>query len=695
MSEQQPVRKNPYVGPRAFLPGERLYGRDRESDELLDLVLSERLVIFHAPSGAGKTSLLQANLLGRLADEGLRVLPLARVKWRPPAPHSSDSSYNPYAFSAKLDLSRKPGSPASDPATSGSDSHWARFTKDIDLEEFLTQEVGIPADELQVLIFDQFEELLTCDANDVAGKHEFCRDLGRLLHSRSRFAVFSMREDFVGALEPYLGHFSTRLAARYRLDFLTPNAAKLAIESPVKPHVQYEDKAVEKLVDDLRRVQVQVAGGKTEERLGVIIEPVHLQVVCTRIWNGLASDQTSITVKHLEKHGNVDRALRSYYADSVAEAAQKGKSAESDLRYWIGSELIVNRLRAQALKGSELSRGVSADAVEVLENKYVIRRDERRSATWFELAHDRLVVPVLADNAEWQAARGDWLENQAMKWREHQDRALLLKFAQAPRALSSARAMTPAQRARIDDYMRASAMKLFFGAALPFALLMAAFIIGLVVDSAQTRAANRGQAAALDSVRQLLAVNSEQRESLRNLVDSLTSVQNRYIYQRAWGLDSGSSMQAVQQSIQANQVLQSLIIGTTPDQRATILVRYYQKSKDKQRIEFALRELGYEVEVLSPLARADLPTNSVGYGPSVPLRDLKLIALTLVRGGTEVRSICPVREVRDRARVVEVTYSARLATQRPIQLDEINALTGSRPELNCVTTATPRSSLVR
>jgi hypothetical protein len=49
---------NPYVGPRAFQPGETLYGRDREVLELLDLVLAERIVL-HSPSGAGKTSLIR------------------------------------------------------------------------------------------------------------------------------------------------------------------------------------------------------------------------------------------------------------------------------------------------------------------------------------------------------------------------------------------------------------------------------------------------------------------------------------------------------------------------------------------------------------------------------------------------------------------------------------------------------------
>jgi hypothetical protein len=34
-------RLNPYVGPRSFRTGETLYGRDRELNELLDLLIAE------------------------------------------------------------------------------------------------------------------------------------------------------------------------------------------------------------------------------------------------------------------------------------------------------------------------------------------------------------------------------------------------------------------------------------------------------------------------------------------------------------------------------------------------------------------------------------------------------------------------------------------------------------------------------
>src|SRR3712207_5771368 len=73
------VAQNPFVGPRAYGRHDRLYGRDRETEDLLDLLVVERVVLLHSPSGAGKTSLIQARLMPRLEEDGFRVYSIART----------------------------------------------------------------------------------------------------------------------------------------------------------------------------------------------------------------------------------------------------------------------------------------------------------------------------------------------------------------------------------------------------------------------------------------------------------------------------------------------------------------------------------------------------------------------------------------------------------------------------------------
>src|SRR5215213_8233300 len=79
VTDLSPNRRNPYIGPRAFLTGEPLYGRDREVRQLLNLLLAERIVLLCSPSGAGKTSLIQAALIPRLTSRNFQVRPIVRV----------------------------------------------------------------------------------------------------------------------------------------------------------------------------------------------------------------------------------------------------------------------------------------------------------------------------------------------------------------------------------------------------------------------------------------------------------------------------------------------------------------------------------------------------------------------------------------------------------------------------------------
>ncbi|MCB2056719.1 MAG: hypothetical protein KDE30_02215, partial [Novosphingobium sp.] len=61
---------NPYVGPVTFTYADRdrYFGREREARDLLSLVIAERLTLFYAQSGAGKSSLLNTRLIPALRE---------------------------------------------------------------------------------------------------------------------------------------------------------------------------------------------------------------------------------------------------------------------------------------------------------------------------------------------------------------------------------------------------------------------------------------------------------------------------------------------------------------------------------------------------------------------------------------------------------------------------------------------------
>ena len=99
-------RPNPYPGPRPFRRGETLYGRQRETAELLDLLIAERIALLASPSGAGKTSLVQAALVPALEAEGFRVLPVMRPGLLPEDAPPGGLQHNRYVLSLLLGLER-------------------------------------------------------------------------------------------------------------------------------------------------------------------------------------------------------------------------------------------------------------------------------------------------------------------------------------------------------------------------------------------------------------------------------------------------------------------------------------------------------------------------------------------------------------------------------------------------------------
>jgi WD40 repeat protein len=395
------------VGPRAFDYGETLYGRDRELTELLDLLIAERIVLLYSPSGAGKTSLIQAGLIGQLREEGFRVQPIIRVSHEPGRVHPL-RPVNRYLMSTLLSLEE--GVPAHQ------QQPLERLAA-MGLSEYLDRQTTDQRWEGEVLIFDQFEELLTLDPTDEAVKAAFLDELGAALRSLDRWALFVMREDFIAGLDPYLRHVPTRLATTFRLDLLREGEARTAIIRPAQAMgVRFSESAAQKLVDDLRRVRIQRPHGSTEE-LGPYIEPVQLQVVCRALWERLPAMGSVIEDSDVHAVGDVDSALAAYYAEQVTAVAAKTGASERAIRDWVDRKLITAQgFRTQVLEGPEGDYARDGETLRLLLEAHLLRAENRRGATWFELAHDRLIEPLRASNAAWREAKLNAIQRRAAVW---------------------------------------------------------------------------------------------------------------------------------------------------------------------------------------------------------------------------------------------------------------------------------------
>lgn len=374
---------NPYVGPRSFVAGETLYGRDREAAELRDLLIAERIVLLYSPSGAGKTSLLQAKLLPAMAAAGFAVQPVIR-----PGGEPSAASANRFVRASLDSL-----------GAGAAETSLAKF-------------LGRPAGS-ELVVFDQFEEVLTADPGNRAAKSEFFTQLGEMLRQRNRWALFSMREDYIAGLDPYLKLVPTRFSATYRLDLLDRDRAIECIREPARAAgVDFTQAAAEKLADDLRQD-------------GPYVEPVQLQVVCLRVWGRPRGNSAEIGINDVGGEGDIDTALAAYYADRVAKTASAA-TPERDIRDWFDHRLISKRgTRVQVLRGQE--QQLDDAAIAALVDSHLVRSDHRGAVTWYELAHDRLIAPVQEDNRRWREANLSLLQRQAELWEEQKrpDGALL------------------------------------------------------------------------------------------------------------------------------------------------------------------------------------------------------------------------------------------------------------------------------
>ena len=671
------ARRNPYVGPRAFGVGEALFGRDAETDALTDLLVSGRIVLLHSQSGAGKTSLLHANLIPRLTAEGFEILPTMRVGG---VPVGAPPSANRYVLSVLDDLENSCKVPGQHEALLGHT-----------LDSYLAKRARHNAEAPELLIFDQFEELLTLDPTDLEAKREFCRQVGIALKSRSRWAIFAMREEFCGALDPFLDLLPTRLANRYRLQLLSPEAARACIERPARAAgVTFMPAAVDELVKDLRQVQVQVSDGTVPvSKDGPFIEPVQLQVVCLRLWDNLPPGTMVVSPRGDARNAparahDVDEALGEYYAAAVERAAADGQCDERDVRRWIESGLVVNRMRAQALQGSEAAHRVSAAAVKVLEDVYLLRREERRGGIWYELAHDRLVLPLLENNQAWRERSFDDMEKAAARWLEagRPDKLLANAFGSAStrsgdlvpggpdilRTLSRLKArireghkLSP----EVAEYLSASRRRMMRQVASVYGTMAVVFLA--ILAAQQYRARRHLQADNVAAV----AIS----DSLRVVVDSLKRLRET-VYEQVWGLEK-TTPQVVRLSVAADQALQTASKAATTTNRGAITVEYFFKRRDPARVEFALRELGYQVKV-QPARAEDIATNAISFGNGVPLADVSIIALAVIRSGADLRRICPFRNPDGRQYTVQVLGSETAARLPSIDLKQLQSVsTGS------------------
>lgn len=443
-TRQTETGSKPFVGPSPLQRRDGLFGRTEDLGALCEVLPSSRILMLHSPSGAGKSSIINAGVVPQMERHGFTVLQPLRAggpeslkgapggrfignvlnQWNSRLPESKQKSHRELMGVKRL-------------------SDFARDVLDLQKAPFF------------LMIFDQFEEVATVDPAERKGVEDFFDQVGELLENRRIWALFAIREDYLGDIEPYADWIPTGLRNRQRLDLLTIEQASDAIEGPVKRFgVEFDPAVAKELV---KRLSMRRDSG---DRFvpGKHVEPVLLQVVCAEIWEALREDEKLIGASRIPGESEIAGALGNYF-DRVVNAATTPEVPAPRIRSWVVEQMIDGNRRKQTLKGPT---GTSADAAVLrsMIDDYLLREDVRNETVWYELVHDRLIEGVRESNLRWELQLPEdqqFLHQRANAWvAESRNDDLLLRGAKLAAARDWAGSRIDALPEPDREYLRKS-----------------------------------------------------------------------------------------------------------------------------------------------------------------------------------------------------------------------------------------------
>ncbi|MCW5808330.1 MAG: SUMF1/EgtB/PvdO family nonheme iron enzyme, partial [Deltaproteobacteria bacterium] len=337
----------------------RLYGRETDLAMLTEHALYRRSVIYTAPSGVGKTSLLRAGLLPRLEALGVRAV-YQRCRRN---------------FAAAL----------ANAISEGVDS----------IEEAIAAWHANPRRAARlVIVLDQLETALA-DADFVPSVLAF----DRWPAGADVAVILSIREDYLARLVARTQELEPGMPI-VRLPPLSPDGARAAIAGPLAQcRLGIEPELLDALLEDLQTAAAAIGPEMGWGRLRVVFPP-HLQLACSVLYEALAPGEATITLAHYRRLGGFD-AIVGEHLDRVIETEL------ADGRDKIAREIFVAlvtahheramRPEAELVETAGAAPHEVAAVLEILRSRGLLVRVrmDGNVAGW-ELVHDSLVKRVLA-----------------------------------------------------------------------------------------------------------------------------------------------------------------------------------------------------------------------------------------------------------------------------------------------------------
>ncbi len=375
----------PYPGTRPFRQEDKewYFGCAAEASTLAHLWQANRLTVAFGPVASGKTSLLQAGVYPLITYERSDLLPLGRISYGQTFPFAALPEHNPYTLA--LLRSWSPGEAAT------------RLVG-LSIYEFMRRRAERHSGTILAPI-DQAEELLVDSGPRRTYRQRFLREVAQALHDEPRLHVLLVvRQEALGIFSDVFGG-----GARHRVTSLSTECAIKAVTEPVaRTGRSYAAGAAEKLIGNLQTSRIVAPGGVEEFVVDDHVEPALLQIVCTKLWDAVPSDQHIITARDIRRYADVDMALAAHYGQVIATVADYHDLSPARLRSWLLHTFVTDRgTRGTAYEGATDTAGMPNSMVRALEDQHLLSAQFRSGSRWYELLSDRLIEPLRRVADEW------------------------------------------------------------------------------------------------------------------------------------------------------------------------------------------------------------------------------------------------------------------------------------------------------
>lgn len=357
-SIEQPQNPYLYLDHFTLTEWQIFKGRDQAIEELLQLTLSQRFTLLYAPSGVGKTSLLQAALIPQLLAKHFLPVYIHRREEPVAAIKNTLFPHPPYP----------------------------QLLADYTLDHCLAIGAQGLDGKALIIILDQFEEFFISPTPQDPFKQQF----GRCMADDKlpvRFLISIRKEDFadMAAFKPF---FKNIFDNEYELPPLNRVEARSAIESPAQAYgISWNPNAVNQLLRYL------------DEEGNQDISSPSLQLICSELF--AAAQQNGSQTIVIEQ----DTDLKAIHAGFLTREMNAFSAEEREYGWRLLKELVTSkgtkkRARLDLLYQSIAPNTVLDPIIEQLVNRRILRSDKQDQHRLIYVVHDTLAEKIAAEETE-------------------------------------------------------------------------------------------------------------------------------------------------------------------------------------------------------------------------------------------------------------------------------------------------------